>query len=154
MTDSFPLPLPEYEIHARQFVHNDADHHHRPASGFCHNWKLRLPQFPILKATSKDNVHILVPFFSEARFPLPGHGHFFYFSIVRIRTVYAVNILLASSRMLITALRSLSILFPHTAIDSNWGIIGVYALLTTEELFRLAVSLIIFKRRKWIISLC
>ena len=32
--------------------------------------------------------------------------------------------------------------------------VGVYTLLTTEELFRLAVSLIIFKRRKWIISLC
>ena len=36
----------------------------------------------------------------------------------------------------------------------KWGIIGVYTLLTTEELFRLAVSLIIFRRRKWIISLC
>ena len=36
----------------------------------------------------------------------------------------------------------------------KWGIVGVYTLLTTEELFRLAVSLIIFKRRKWIISLC
>ena len=36
----------------------------------------------------------------------------------------------------------------------NWGIVGVYTLLTTEELFRLAVSLIVFKRRKWIISLC
>ena len=35
-------------------------------------------------------------------------------SFARIRTVYAVNILLASSRMLIAALRSLSILFPHT----------------------------------------
>ena len=28
MADPFPLPLPEYEIHARQFVHNDADQHH------------------------------------------------------------------------------------------------------------------------------
>ena len=36
----------------------------------------------------------------------------------------------------------------------KWGIVGVYTLLTTEELFRLAVSLIIFRRRKWIISLC
>jgi Na+-driven multidrug efflux pump len=36
----------------------------------------------------------------------------------------------------------------------KWGIVGVYALLTTEELFWLAVSLIVFKRRKWIISLC
>ncbi|KLA45480.1 MATE family efflux transporter [Ligilactobacillus ruminis] len=36
----------------------------------------------------------------------------------------------------------------------KWGIVGVYTLLTTEELFRLAVSLIIFIRRKWIISLC
>lgn len=35
----------------------------------------------------------------------------------------------------------------------EWGIVGVYALLTTEEVFRLAVSLIIFKRRKWMISL-
>ena len=36
----------------------------------------------------------------------------------------------------------------------KWGIVGVYILLTTEELFRLAVSLIIFRKRKWIISLC
>ena len=36
----------------------------------------------------------------------------------------------------------------------KWGIVGVYTLLTTEELFRLAVSLIIFRRRKWIISFC
>ena len=36
----------------------------------------------------------------------------------------------------------------------KWGIVGVYTLLTTEELFRLAVSLIIFKRRNWIASLC
>lgn len=36
----------------------------------------------------------------------------------------------------------------------KWGIVGVYTLLTTEELFRLAVSLIIFKRRNWIVSLC
>lgn len=35
----------------------------------------------------------------------------------------------------------------------EWGIAGVYALLTTEEIFRLAVSLIIFKKRKWMISL-
>ena len=35
----------------------------------------------------------------------------------------------------------------------KWGIVGVYTLLTTEELFRLAVSLIIFKRRNWIVSL-
>ena len=36
----------------------------------------------------------------------------------------------------------------------KWGIVGVYTLLTTEELFRLAVSFIIFKRRNWIVSLC
>ena len=36
----------------------------------------------------------------------------------------------------------------------KWGTVGVYTLLTTEELFRLAVSLIIFRKRKWIISLC
>lgn len=35
----------------------------------------------------------------------------------------------------------------------HWGIIGVYALLTTEEIFRLVVSLIIFRKRKWMISL-
>ena len=34
----------------------------------------------------------------------------------------------------------------------QWGIVGVYTLLTTEELFRLAVSLAIFKKRKWMIS--
>lgn len=34
-----------------------------------------------------------------------------------------------------------------------WGIVGVYTLLTTEEIFRLVVSLVIFKRRKWMISL-
>ena len=35
----------------------------------------------------------------------------------------------------------------------RWGIIGVYALLTTEEIFRLAVALVIFRKRKWMISL-
>lgn len=35
----------------------------------------------------------------------------------------------------------------------QWGIVGVYALLTTEEIFRLGVSLVIFRRRKWMISL-
>lgn len=35
----------------------------------------------------------------------------------------------------------------------KWGIIGVYTLLTTEEIFRLAVSLAIFRKRKWMISL-
>ena len=35
----------------------------------------------------------------------------------------------------------------------KWGIVGVYTLLTTEDIFRLVVSLIIFKRRKWMISL-
>ncbi len=35
----------------------------------------------------------------------------------------------------------------------KWGIVGVYTLLTTEEIFRLVVSLIIFKRHKWMISL-
>lgn len=35
----------------------------------------------------------------------------------------------------------------------QWGIVGVYTLLTTEEIFRLIVSLVVFKKRKWIISL-
>lgn len=35
----------------------------------------------------------------------------------------------------------------------KWGIVGVYTLLTTEELFRLAVSLLVFRKRKWMISL-
>ena len=35
----------------------------------------------------------------------------------------------------------------------RWGIVGVYALLTTEEIFRLAVALVIFRNRKWMISL-
>lgn len=35
----------------------------------------------------------------------------------------------------------------------HWGIVGVYTLLTTEEIFRLVVSLIIFRKRKWMISL-
>lgn len=35
----------------------------------------------------------------------------------------------------------------------QWGIAGVYTLLTTEEIFRLAVSLAIFKKRKWMVSL-
>ena len=39
------------------------------------------------------------------------------------------------------------------AYGLHWGIVGVYALLTTEEIFRLAVSLVIFKRRSWMISL-
>lgn len=35
----------------------------------------------------------------------------------------------------------------------QWGIAGVYTLLTTEEIFRLIVSLVIFRKRKWMISL-
>ena len=35
----------------------------------------------------------------------------------------------------------------------KWDIVGIYALLTTEEVFRLIVSLIVFKKRKWLISL-
>ena len=35
----------------------------------------------------------------------------------------------------------------------HWGIVGVYALLTSEELFRLAVTLVMFKKRSWMISL-
>ena len=35
----------------------------------------------------------------------------------------------------------------------RWGIVGVYILLTTEEIFRLVVSLVVFKKRKWMISL-
>ena len=35
----------------------------------------------------------------------------------------------------------------------QWGIVEVYTLLTTEEIFRLFVSLKIFKRRKWMIRL-
>jgi putative MATE family efflux protein len=35
----------------------------------------------------------------------------------------------------------------------KWGIVGVYILLTTEEIFRIVVSLVIFKKRKWMISL-
>ena len=35
----------------------------------------------------------------------------------------------------------------------HWGIVGVYTLLTTEEIFRLVISLVIFKRRKFMISL-
>ena len=41
----------------------------------------------------------------------------------------------------------------NAAYVFKWGIVGVYELLTTEEIFRLVVSLIIFKRRKWMISL-
>lgn len=40
-----------------------------------------------------------------------------------------------------------------TAYVFKWGIAGVYMLLTTEEIFRLIVSLVIFKKRKWMISL-
>ena len=46
------------------------------------------------------------------RFFLPGHGRIFLL-IVRIWTVYTASILLASSRILIAAFRSLSISFPH-----------------------------------------
>ena len=35
----------------------------------------------------------------------------------------------------------------------HWGIVGVYALLTSEELFRLAVSLAVFKKKTWMVSL-
>lgn len=35
----------------------------------------------------------------------------------------------------------------------EWGIVGVYMLLTTEEIFRLVVSLVVFRKHKWMISL-
>ena len=35
----------------------------------------------------------------------------------------------------------------------HWGIVGVYTLLTAEELFRLVVSLMVFRKRKWMVSL-
>lgn len=35
----------------------------------------------------------------------------------------------------------------------QWGIVGVYALLTSEEILRLVISLIIFRKKKWMISL-
>ena len=35
----------------------------------------------------------------------------------------------------------------------QWGIVGVYILLNVEEIFRLIVSLVIFKKRKWMISM-
>lgn len=35
----------------------------------------------------------------------------------------------------------------------EWGIVGVCMLLTTEEIFRLVVSLVVFRKRKWMISL-
>lgn len=41
----------------------------------------------------------------------------------------------------------------ETGVDEIKAIVGVYTLLTTEEIFRLVVSLVIFKRRKWMISL-
>ena len=34
-----------------------------------------------------------------------------------------------------------------------WGVVCVYALLTTEEIFRLLVSLAIFKKKNWMVSL-
>ena len=35
----------------------------------------------------------------------------------------------------------------------QWGIVGVYALFTSEEILRLVVSLVIFRKKKWMISL-
>lgn len=35
----------------------------------------------------------------------------------------------------------------------QWSIVGVYTLLNIEEIFRLIVSLVIFKKRKWMISM-
>ena len=35
----------------------------------------------------------------------------------------------------------------------HWGIVGVYTLLTAEGLFRLVVSLVVFRKRKWMVSL-
>ena len=34
-----------------------------------------------------------------------------------------------------------------------WGIVGVYALLTSEEVIRLVISLFLFKKRSWMVSL-
>lgn len=39
------------------------------------------------------------------------------------------------------------------AYGFRWGILGVYALLTAEEVFRLALSLVMFRKRSWMVSL-
>ena len=39
------------------------------------------------------------------------------------------------------------------AYGFRWGIAGVYALLTAEEVFRLVLSLVMFHKRRWMISL-
>lgn len=35
----------------------------------------------------------------------------------------------------------------------RWNIVGVYALLTSEELLRLAISIFIFRKKRWMVSL-
>ena len=39
------------------------------------------------------------------------------------------------------------------AYGLRWGIVGVYALLNAEEAFRLVLSLVMFRRRSWMVSL-
>lgn len=39
------------------------------------------------------------------------------------------------------------------AYGLRWGIVGVYALLNAEEAFRLVLSLVMFHRRSWMVSL-
>ena len=39
------------------------------------------------------------------------------------------------------------------AYGLRWGIVGVYALLNAEEAFRLVLSLVMFRRRRWMVSL-
>ena len=67
-----------------------------------------------------------------------------------------VNIALLPVIMIIDTIGTWGIGIPLcllAAFGLHWGIVGVYALLTTEEIFRLAVSLVIFKKRSWMISL-
>ena len=66
----------------------------------------------LLNGSTEPSIHKLSS--RAPRFFCPDTGVFFYYPIVWIPTVYAVNILFASSRMLIAALRSLSISFPHS----------------------------------------
>ncbi len=39
------------------------------------------------------------------------------------------------------------------AYGLRWGIVGVYAMRNAEEVFRLVLSLVMFRRRSWMVSL-
>ena len=110
----FCLYISLYElffIYTDSFIISISEQHHRLLVTCSHHLNPRFWSGGfLLNDSTEPSIYKLSS--RAPRFFLPGHGRIFLL-IVRIWTVYTASILLASSRILIAAFRSLSISFPH-----------------------------------------